>query len=98
VAWIHDIGSLSDFVVYTVLCAPDSFADEDLKLEEQLNLERAFEELRHGVDLIEPTKMDDAQRKEALAVLEESLNSYRAGDQVEGKHRLREFEALIFGK
>jgi hypothetical protein len=97
--WIRDIDSLYDFIGYVVLSAPDAFPEEDyLQPEEQMNLERAFEELRNGIGLIEPTMMNDTKRKDMLSLLDESLNSYRAGDDLNGAHRLQDFEALIFKK
>src|SRR5258708_2893504 len=97
--WVRDMKSLYNFIGYVVLSAPDAFPEEDyLQPEEQMNLERAFAELRKGIDLIETTMMNDTKRKELLSVLEESLNSYRAGNQFQGAHRLQDFEALIFKK
>ena len=97
--WIRDIDSLYDFIGYVVLSAPNAFPEEDyLQPEEQMNLERAFEELRKGIDLIDPTMMDDAKHRRLLSLLEESLNSYQAGDEVNGAHLLQDFEALIFKK
>jgi hypothetical protein len=95
--WIVDIDGLYDFIGYVVLRAPDAFPEEDfLQPEEQMNLERAFEELRNAIDLIDPEMMDDAKRRKLLSLLEESLNSYRAGDEDNGVDRLHDFEALIF--
>jgi hypothetical protein len=53
---------LSDFVGYVVLCAPDAFPEEDfLQPDEQMNLERAFEEMRNALNLFKPAKMDAAK-------------------------------------
>jgi hypothetical protein len=98
-SWIKDVSSLWDFIGYVVLSAPDNFAEEDyLQPDEQMNLERAFEELRNAINLIKPAKLNDAERNEALSLLEESLNSYRAGDDVKGAHVLQDFQVLIFNK
>ena len=98
-SWIQDLSSLWDFIGYVVLSAPDNFAEEDyLQPDEQMNLERAFEELRNAINLIKPSKLNDAERTEALSLLEESLNSYRAGDDVKGAHVLQDFQVLIFNK
>lgn len=52
--WVRDIDSLYNFIGYVVLRAPDRFPREDyLKEDEQMTLERAFDELRYGVELIE---------------------------------------------
>ena len=98
-SWIKDLDSLWDFIGYVVLSAPDDFDEEDyLQPDEQMNLERAFEELRNAMNLIKPSKMDDAKRSEAFALLDESLNAYRAGDDVKGAHVLQDFQVLIFNK
>ena len=98
-SWIQDLNSLWDFIGYVVLSAPNDFAEEDyLQPDEQMNLERAFEQLRNAMNLIKPSKLNDAKRSEALSLLEESLNSYRAGDDVKGAHLLQDFQVLIFNK
>jgi hypothetical protein len=95
-SWIQDLSSLKDFIGYVVLSAPDNFVEEDyLQPDEQMNLERAFEELRNAMNLIKPSKLNDAARSEALSLLEESLNSYRAGDDVKGAHLLQDFRVFI---
>ena len=97
--WIQDLNSLRDFVGYVVLCAPDNFPEEDfLKPDEQMNLERAFEELRNALNLFKTSKLNDVKRRDALALLEESLNSYRTGDVVRGAHLLQDFRSFIFNR
>ena len=45
--WIRDARSLSDFIGYVVIYAPDGFPEEDyLQPHEQMTLERAFDELK----------------------------------------------------
>ena len=98
-SWIRDTQSFKDFVGYVVLSAPDSFDEEDyLQPDQQMNLERAFAELRKGFDLIKPRKLIDEKGEAALSMLEQSLNSYRAGDIVRGAHLLQELRAFLFRK
>ena len=98
-SWIQDLNSLRDFVGYVVLCAPDNFPEEDfLQPDEQMNLERAFEEMRDAMNLFKPSNMNDAKRAEGLSMLGESLNSYRTGDIVKGAHLLQDFRSFIFSK
>lgn len=97
--WIQDLNALRDFIGYVVLSAPDNFPEEDfLQPDEQMNLDRAFEEMRNAMNLFKPSKMDDAKRKEALSMLEESLHAYRTGDIVKGAHLLQDFRTFIFSK
>src|SRR5262245_36388177 len=96
-AWIPDLNALKDFVGYVVLCAPNRFPEEDfLQPDEQMSLERAFEEMRNAMNLFKPSRMNDAKRREALSLLEESLNSYRANEIVKGAHLLQDFRSFIF--
>lgn len=95
--WIKDLDSFWDFIGYVVLSAPDHFAEEDfLQPDEQMNLERAFEEMRDAMNLFPPSKLNDAERSDALSLLQKSLDSYRAGDDVKGAHLLQDFQTLVF--
>jgi hypothetical protein len=96
-AWVRDVSSLYDFIGYVVLGAPDRFPRENyLSEEEQMNLEKAFDELRRGVAFVENDFPGaDAARGLSL-ILDEALALYRAGNDVAGAHRLQDFEQLIF--
>lgn len=95
--WVRDINSLYDFIGYVVLRAPDRFPVEDyLPADQQMNLDRAFDELRRGLGLVEPEVANDEKRKGLQQLLDESLNAYRMGDDMKGAHLLQDFEALIF--
>ena len=95
--WIRDIDSLYDFIGYVVLCAPDEFPEEDyLQPEEQMNVDRAFNELRDAIKLIDPEMMTEAKHRGLLSLLEQSLSAYREGDDVRGAHLLQDFQDLIF--
>lgn len=95
--WVRDIDSLYNFLGYVVLRAPDRFPKEDyLSADQQMNLDRAFEELRVGMRFIDPGVADDAKRRALTALLDRSLAAYRAGDDVKGAHLLQDFQDLIF--
>ena len=101
--WVRDIPSLYNFIGYVVLGAPDRFPREDYLADgEQMNLTKAFEELRQGVALVSaenpnPNPNPNPGRVQELhAVLAEALEFYRAGDEVRGAHRVQDFQALIF--
>jgi hypothetical protein len=95
--WVRDIDSFYDFISLVVVHAPDEFPVEDyLPDDEQLNLERAFAELRKGVDFVE-RDFPGADRERGLnALLAEALALYRAGEDVKAAHLLQDFEAKIF--
>ena len=94
---IRDIDALYDFIGYVVVSAPDRFPKEDyLSDHEQMNLERAFAELRHGIALVE-SDFPGADRTRGLSkLLDDAYSSYLRGDEVKGAHFLHDFERQIF--
>jgi hypothetical protein len=95
--WVSDIDSLYDFIGYVVLRAPDRFPHEDyLSAGEQMNLEKAFAELRSGLELIDPEVADAGKRKVLSSLLDQALTAYKAGDEVRGAHLVQDFQDLIF--
>ena len=96
-AWVRDIGSLYNFIGYVVLGAPDRFPKEDYLSEpEQMNLERAFAELKRGVSLVEADFPGADAQRGLSALLEEAFALYKAGDDIGGAHKLQDFSANIF--
>lgn len=95
--WVKDIDALYDFIGYVVLRAPDQFPTEDhLGPEEQMTLDRAFQELRYGVALVERDFPGADAQRGLTATLDRSLASYHAGQVVAGAHALQDFQDLIF--
>jgi hypothetical protein len=95
--WVRDIDSLYNFIGYVVLSAPDRFPKEDyLSDEEQMTLDRAYDELRHGITLVERDFPGADVDRSLTRVLEESLAYYRSGDDFHGAHRLQDFQNLIY--
>lgn len=89
-AWIRDVQSLYNFIGYVVLRAPDWFPKEDyLQDHEQMTLERAFEEIRTGVSIVQADFSELVHlAEEPTLLLNESLAFYRAGEHVKGAQRL----------
>ena len=96
-SWVRDLNTFYDFISLVVVHAPDEFPVEDyLPDDEQLNLERAFAELRKGVAFVD-RGLPGADRERGLtAMLDEALRLYRAGEDVKAAHLLQDFEARIF--
>ena len=95
--WVRDIDSLYDFIGYVVLHAPNRFPREDYLSEtEQMNLERAFVELRSGIALIEADFPGADQQRGLSALLDRALASYRSGADVQAAHLLQDFERLVY--
>jgi len=96
-AWVRDIDSFYNFIGYVVLSAPNSFPMEDyLSPDEQMGLERAFDELRTGLQYVDAEGMGGAKRESLSSLLDASLKAYRAGDEVSGAHFLQDLQDLVF--
>jgi len=51
--WIQSYQEFYEFLAKILLCAPDDFPEEDyLPEDKQLNLERAYDELTKGLELV----------------------------------------------
>lgn len=97
--WISDLSSLYDFLGYVVLRAPDHFQREDyLRPEEQMTLQKAFHELRTGLDFVEEGFVGKTVKDRLYVLLDEAKAAYAAGDRHKGAHLLQDFEALLFRK
>ncbi len=96
--WVDSADELRDFVAYVVLYAPDRFPFRDfLTSEEQLDLEKAFQELRRGLSFLK-RRVPDGNRFASLSrLLEDSLEAYRKGDAVKGAHLLQAFDNEVHG-
>jgi exonuclease VII small subunit len=95
--WVESKDDLYDFLAQVIVCAPDDFIEVDyVPADEQLNLERAFDELHRGMEYLK-AEMKDAKQIEALErLLDESLQAYRKGNDVRGAHLLQDFEEMAF--
>ena len=95
--WVRDVDSFYNFIGYVINRAPNTFPVEDyLPPEEQMNLDRAFVELRRGLELVEPGVADEEKKAKLAALLDQSLEAYRSGDEIKGAHLLNDFEGMIF--
>lgn len=96
--YVRSIEGLHDFIATVVLGAPDRFRIRDHRpAEEQLNLDRAFEELRAGLGFVAPRDDDPSFHVRLQSVLDASLAAYRAGERKRGAHLLQDFQDMIFG-
>ena len=95
--WVNDLEDLRDFISYVVLYSPDEFPQEDyLPVTEQMTLDKAFDEIRRGLAILDG-RIDDKGRLARLhSLIEKSLAAYRRGDDVEGAHLLQAFEQDAF--
>lgn len=94
---METIGDLWDHIAYVREYAPSGFPIEDLLLpEQQMNLDRAFEQLQQGVEIACPPPSAPARRDQLHALLDRSLAEYRGGDKTIAAALLAEFESSIF--
>jgi len=95
-----EIGSVDDLwnhIAYTLLYAPDQFPMEDfLPADEQMNLARAFDLLRQGVEVAYPESEDSERLAMLNSMLDKTLMTYQRGDNIAAGHMLNMFEAAIF--
>lgn len=95
-AWIENFEELVDFLSMVAVCAPDSFPKEDyLRDDEQLTLERAFDELRQGIRLVAERTPDDAVLEQLRECLEDAFASYKQGNDIKGAHLLQDSEGIL---
>jgi hypothetical protein len=77
--------------------APARFPYRDfLADDEQMNLDRAFEQLRQGIQIAYPESSFESKRMQLNSILDRSYAAYRAGDEIAAGHLLNEFEDNIF--
>ena len=95
--WVKDIDSLYNFIGYVILRAPDRFPKEDFLCEaEQMNLEKAFSELRRGIDFVDIDFPGADVDRVLSRLLDSSFASYKMGDDKSGAHLLQDFQDKIF--
>lgn len=96
VKWVYDEPSFRDFISIVMFHAPDKFIVENFLAEsDQLNLARAFEWLRHGLQYVRVLKNDPARRATATDLLERSYQAYQRGEKYAGWGLLQAFEVCL---
>lgn len=94
--WIHSFETYVDFISYVLLSAPDDFPYEDfLRDDQQMNLDKAFDELRNGLVFVE-TRVKGAEILSRLkSLLDDSFLAYQEGNESTAAHLLQDFEAAV---
>jgi hypothetical protein len=97
VAKINSVDDLYNYIGYVVLRAPNRFPVEDyLPPDQQVTLEKAFDRLRHGIEIAYPDDFHLEKRVLLYSILDQSFAAYKAGEDVKGAHLLQDFERNIF--
>ena len=94
---VESVDDLWNHIAYVIAYAPDQFPVEDFLADnEQMNLDRAFDQLRQGIKVAYPESSFESKRIDLNNILDRSYSAYRAGDDVAGGHLLNEFQDNIF--
>lgn len=95
---VRSVDDLLDLISYVILYAPDEFPEEDyLSAEDQMTLDRAFNELSNGLDLAVDEGVAKSSETVLRGLLMESKQAYERGDGVSGAQLLQRFETGLFG-
>lgn len=94
---IESVDDLWNHIAYVLAYAPDRFPHRDfLAPDQQMTLDRAFEQLRAGAVLAYPEDAYSAKRAKLFGLLDRSYAEYKSGDEIKAGHLLNEFENNIF--
>lgn len=93
---MESIEDLWEHIAYTLAYAPD-FPRRDFPPEDQqMSLDRAFEQLRQGVLIACPEGGTAAKRKLLFDLLEKSFQAYTEGDELNACRLINDFQRSIF--
>ncbi len=94
---VKSVDDLWNHIGYVLLCAPDDFPHEDfLADDQQMNLDRAFEQLRQGVEIAYPEAEFTDKRALLHGILGRCFAQYQVGENIKAGHLLNEFQDNIF--
>lgn len=94
---MKSVDDLWNHIAYTLAYAPDQFPYRDfIPDDQQMNLERAFDQLRDGVELAYPEPEYASKRVLLNGILDRSYAAYKADDDIAAGHLLNEFQDNIF--
>jgi hypothetical protein len=94
--WVFDEQSLRDFISIVAFHAPDQFPVEDyLEPDEQLNLDRAIQELRQGLRFAQNLRGNEAASSRAQALVSKAANLYASNQVHAGTQVMYELEECL---
>jgi len=80
-----------------VVYAPDFPAEDYLQPHEQMTLEMAFDELQHGLGLMQSALPEGVRPERLESLLSEARIAYDSGSEAQGSTLLQELDRLLFG-
>jgi hypothetical protein len=93
--WVNDFDQFVDFLAYVMVCAPDQFFKEDyLEDHEQLDLDKAFDELRGGLRFVDARISDKRVVRRVRELIDEAYRGFRVSRR-DGARRLQEADMLV---
>lgn len=96
--WVYDRSSFKDFYTLVFLNAPEFRKRDFLPPEEQLNLDRAFDELDQGLGYLRGLRKDTERLAEIRNRLSAAREAFRTRDRDAGCRIMEELEPLLFGR
>jgi hypothetical protein len=94
---METIDDLWNHIAYVMAYAPDQFPVEDfLQPDQQMDLDKAFLQLRQGVLIAYPEESFAQRREELNETLDSSYRLYRSGDDDAAVRLLNSFQKEIF--
>lgn len=94
---MESVDDLWNHIAYVMGYAPDRFPYRDfLPDDEQMNLDRAFDQLRKGVKIAYPDHSYQSKRILLNGILDRSYAAYKSNDEITAGHLLNEFQDNIF--
>lgn len=90
------VDDLWNHIAYVRAYAPDFPYRDFLADDQQMTLDRAFEQLHEGVSIAYPEASFEERMQELRTILDRSYLAYRQGEDIAAGHLLNEFESLIF--
>lgn len=94
---MESVDDLWNHIAYVMGYAPDRFPYEDfIPADEQMNLDRAFNQLRQGVEVAYPEPSYEPKRALLNDILDRSYAAYKSNDEIAAGHLLNEFQDNIF--
>ena len=94
---MESVNDLWEHLAYVLGYAPNDFPVEDfLQDKDQMNLEKAFKQLRDGVEIAYPENEYAGHRVKLNVILDESYKAYKAGEETKAGRLLISFQNEIF--
>jgi hypothetical protein len=95
-SWRHELSVLKDTIAYVMAGAPGSFPyREYLPSDQQMNLDRAFDQVREQFDKVSKSCGDTPEMDECRKGIENAYQCYREGDTKAGLLKIQDVLHLL---